>query len=137
MNKPKATELLEERIKLLETQQAEARQAFRQQLAETGNSLRPSSIIRNMVSGSASDEEVKAPFLDSAIGLATGFVAKKLLLGSVHNPITKIAANLIQAGVSAYVAKHPEAIKNIASKLMGFIGKKNKDENEDADIDGK
>jgi hypothetical protein len=135
MNTPNATELLEERIKLLETEHTESRRAFRKILAETGDSLRPASMIRNMLSHTVSDNEVKAPVLDSAIGLATGFVARKLLLGSVHNPLTRMAANLVQAGISSYVAKHPDAIKNAGAKLMDFIGKKTKGKNEDQQPD--
>lgn len=135
MNTLNATELLEQRIQLLESEQRESRQAFRKVLTETGDSLRPASLVRNMLSSSISDDEVKAPVMDSAIGLATGFVARKILLGSVHNPLTRMAANLLQAGISAYVAKHPDAIKQAGAKLMDFIGKKTKEKNEDQQPD--
>ncbi len=133
MNHKNAIEALNENIRLMEIEQAKALVSLKEQLHVTGELLTPAGFIRNMLKPSAPEADVKINVLDAVIGIATGFLTKKVLLGSTHNPLMNIAGTILQAGVATFVSQHPDPIKNAASKLIDriFTKKDKQEKNED------
>ena len=113
---------LKEAIVNLEIKQAQKEMELRAQFLETYESLKPINLIkksfREMGSGT------KSGIVDNAIGIGTGFIAKKVLTGASHNPFVKLIGVLLEVGVANFVAKHPDGIKSVGGKIIKNIFKK-------------
>jgi hypothetical protein len=125
MKRMNAIESLDVQISLMETEHANAEALLRKQITETAENLRPGAIIRNMFRNDKGKEE-HVGLSDAAIGIATGFLVKKILFGSLHNPVFRIAGSILQAGVTNFVAKHPEPVKKGTSWLVNRLSGKKK-----------
>lgn len=75
------------------------------QFEKTYESLRPFNLIKNTITEVATSPSLKKSILNNAIGLATGYLSKKFLLGSTHNPIKKILGTIVEFGIANFVAK--------------------------------
>jgi hypothetical protein len=64
--------------------------------------------------------------LGATIGLATGYVSKKIVVGASHNLFRKIMGSALQIGVANIVAQHPEAIKSLGQFIGQHILRKKK-----------
>jgi hypothetical protein len=56
--------------------------------------------------------------LGTTVGLATGYLSKKIVVGTSANLIKKLFGTVLQFGVTTLVAKHPEAIKSIGNYII-------------------
>lgn len=59
----------------------------------------------------ATTSEFKGNILSNVIGITTGYLTKKVLLGSTHNPIKRILGTLLQFVITNVVTKHSEKVK--------------------------
>ncbi len=94
----------------LAIQELKERQEFelmllKSQFEKTYESLKPFNLIKNTISEVATSSSLKKSILNNAIGLATGYLSKKFLLGSTHNPIKKILGTIVEFGIANFVAK--------------------------------
>jgi hypothetical protein len=48
---------------------------------------------------------LKSTLVSNAIGLTTGYLSKKIVLGASHNPVKKILGNVLQFIITNVVAK--------------------------------
>jgi len=99
---------LRNNISLLQAKQAEKLQSLKTQLHLTFESLKPVNLIKNTFNDVTSSPEVKNSLVNNAIGLATGYISKKLLIGGTHNPIKKILGALVEFSVASFVAKRAD-----------------------------
>ncbi len=106
---------LTEAIRLLKNKQALEMQILRDQFKQAYESIKPINLIKNTLYQVAASSEIRNNVLKNAVGLATGFVAKKLLLGATHNPVKKILGTVFQFAVANMVAKRSEK-KNSAEE---------------------
>ena len=95
-------------ISLLKAKQAEELQSLKTQFHLTYESLKPLNLIKNTFNEVTSSPEVKSSLVNNAIGLATGYLSKKLLIGGTHNPIKKILGALVEFSVASFVAKRAD-----------------------------
>lgn len=105
------TDVLMERIILLEDRQAQELSLLREQLYSTYESLKPLNLIKNTLSNVASSQSLKDHILNGAIGLSVGYLSKKVLIGSTHNPIKNLAGTILQFAIANIVAKHSNTIR--------------------------
>jgi hypothetical protein len=125
MKQLNAIDQLNENIRLQEIEYAKAFKILKTDLQKAGNGMKLSSILKDLTgSGEDNDGEKKQSLLDPAIGLATGFLIKKVLFGSISNPLVKVAATILQTGISAWVTEHPGPVKNAGRSIIDFIAKK-------------
>jgi hypothetical protein len=59
--------------------------------------------------------------LGSAIGVASGFLTRKVFVGSSGNLIRKLLGSIIQFGVTNVVAQHPESVKSLGQVILKFL----------------
>ncbi len=103
--KPKnEAQLLREQIEQLKFQREEDFMHLQRQYHETVTSLSPANLIKNSIQNVASSTEVRQSLLNKVIGLATGYVSKKVVLGSSGNPIKNVIGALLQFGVAQLVS---------------------------------
>lgn len=89
-------------------------------------SLRPSNLVRQAFQDVFSSPSARNNLIGSAIGLGSGLLSRKLLVGRSSNAIRKTIGSIVQFGVAGLIAKNAEKIKARGAELIGriFGGKK-------------
>jgi hypothetical protein len=68
-------------------------------------------------------------FLGATVGLFSGYLSKKIVIGTSGNLIRKFFGFMTQLGVTNSVAQHPEVIKSIGQFIYQyFLRKKRKND---------
>ncbi len=133
MNKKTPMETLDDTIHRLELEQVRARETFRNNLRQANDLVNPATIIRNLTGSGREDEEEPTTLTGNIMGLAGGFLLKKLLFGSMQNPLLKLAGLALQQGVASYISKHPEPILQTGKGLLQKLFRKKRTPNEPED----
>ncbi|HTB32654.1 MAG TPA: hypothetical protein VK808_11540 [Bacteroidia bacterium] len=81
-------------------------------------SLKPVNIVKNAFKETVALPEIKAGVLTNVIGLATGFVAKKIVIGNTHNPIRKFLGALLERVVAGKVSRKINGVKEIPDEVQ-------------------
>ena len=127
MEKITSISLLKQKIVMLEIQQANELIILKEQGKATYESIKPINLIKNGIKELASEPNLKGDLVNTALSLATGYLSKKVIIGSTHNPIKQLLGNFLQAGVSSLVSKNADEIKSVVySLLKNIISKKQK-----------
>lgn len=119
------TAQLRNAIALLEIEQSVDGELLRKQFQITYESLRPIKIIENTLKDIFTSPIIGKSILGTTLGIATGLLTKKIVVGSSVNIFRILFGSLLQQGVSNLIAQNPEGIKNLGSMLFEKIrGKK-------------
>jgi len=105
----------------LEYKQASELILLRKQVLYTYENMQPLNLIKNIFKEKYSVPDLKTNVVNSAIGIATGLVAKKVLLGATNNPFTKLLGFIMEMVVASKVAKNGDKIKSIGSTILEKI----------------
>lgn len=111
MKKSNETDDLNETIALLEYRQKQELRILKEQFEVTYDSLKPLNIIKKAFGDMTTSSELKGNLINNVIGMSTGYLTKKLLLGSSHNPFKRILGNVLQFVITNVVTKHTDAGK--------------------------
>lgn len=118
MAKEDAVEKLRESIRVLEIRQAEEGEILKAQFKMTYESLKPVNLIKNSLKEITSSSELKGDLFESAIALLSGFVTRKMMVGSKSNIFVKMLGLVMQFGVTNFIAKNAETIREFLSGLI-------------------
>lgn len=124
MKKTNETEALNELIIIQELKYANDLAQLKNQFNVAYESVKPINLVKNFIHEVTASPEIKNDLLGNVIGLGSGFLSKKLLLGSSHNPIKKIIGTLFEFAVANIVSKNSEGIKTIGGNLLNHFFKK-------------
>lgn len=105
MKEINATETLSQTILLLEQKKTEELQTLQQQYLVVYESVKPFNLVKSALNKMTTSPELKHNILNTAIGLSTGYISKKLLLGSTHNPLKRVLGTVLQFVVTNLVSK--------------------------------
>ena len=109
---------LHKAIAQLEIKQKKELQALKSHFHETYESLKPVNLVKSLAVDVFASPEIKDGLVNSSIGLAAGFLAKKVVSRSDSSPAVKLIGTVIELGVANLVTKNPDGIKNIATILV-------------------
>jgi hypothetical protein len=118
---------LKNAILQLEAEKEIKGKALKEQLSLVYESFKPV----NLITGTLNDI-AKSPFLidnmiGTGIGLASGFLTKRVFVGSSGSLIRKFLGSILQFGVTNVVAQHSDNIKSVGQLLFQkLIHKKEK-----------
>ena len=113
---------LKSAIQLLEVEQDINEQLLKEQFYITFESLRPANLLRSTFHDVVSSPHLVDDLLGTAVGLATGFVSKKvMMIGASGNIIRKLIGSALQLGITTVVSQHPETIKSIGQFILQRI----------------
>lgn len=112
---------LRESILLLEMKQTNDWSLLKEEFHSTYERLKPVNMIKNKILDIVAAPDLKTDVVNSVIGLATGFIAKKVLLGNSHNPLIKLLGIVLEIAVANKVAKNADGIKSIGSTILKKI----------------
>jgi len=108
---------LKKAIQILEFEQQMREQQLREQVYLTVESLKPVNLIKSTLHEVATSPYFVDNILGGSVGLASGYLSRKLVIGGSHNIIRKLIGTILQFGVTNVVAQHSDTIKSIG----GFI----------------
>ncbi len=115
---------LKNAIQLLEVEQAINGQLLKEQFYLTYESLKPVNLLKGTLKDITSSPYLIENILGTAIGLATGYLSKKIVVGASGNIIRKLFGSVLQLGVTNAVAQHPDGIKSIGQFIFQHIFRK-------------
>jgi hypothetical protein len=115
---------LKEAISLLKKKQSVELRLLKNQIDKVHESIKPVNLIKNAFHQVASAPDIKNNILGNIIGLASGYVSKRIFIGGSHNPITHIVGKLLQIGITNVTSKNADTIKSIGEKVAQFVFKK-------------
>lgn len=105
-------ESLREAIRVLEIRQAEEKEILREQLINVYENLKPINIIKGIFRDIANTRNLENDLFSNIASLISGFISKKLLVGKSNNPMLKILGTGIQLGMTAFISRNYEQIKD-------------------------
>lgn len=108
MKNSNETETLRAAIELLKEKQALELIQLKDQYHFTYESLQPVNIIKSAFRQMATSSEFKGNILSNVIGIASGYLTKKVLLGSTHNPVKRLLGTILQFAITNVVTKQSE-----------------------------
>ena len=118
MQKTDATSELKDAIRLLEIEQSMTGRLLKEQLKYTYDSLRPANLIRSTLK-----ELTSSPFLienmaGTAVGLTTGYLSKKIIVGASASVFRKILGSFIQLGITNIFSRNSDVIESFGRKIV-------------------
>ena len=103
-------------IQQLELQQAKEWPLLKEEFLKTAESLKPINIIKNTLKEAVDLPDLKTGIINSAIGLTTGILAKKIILGKTLNPLSKLLGVALEMFVANKVSKNAGEIKSLGNR---------------------
>jgi hypothetical protein len=112
---------LKKAIELLEAEQAVELQRLKEQFYPAYESLKPVSLLKSTLKDIRSSPYLIDNIIGTALGLATGYLSKKMLVGASVNRVRKLIGSILQFGVTNVVAQHVDSIKSYGRYFLQHI----------------
>lgn len=120
-NKKDASAALKEAISRLEIRQAEEGRLLKEHLIVVYEKLKPFNLIRSAFDDIGSAMENRKGLVNSLVGVLTGYITQKLIIGSKAGLIKKLSGVLLNYGVAALVSKYAETFKVMGLQLFNQL----------------
>ncbi|MFM9909185.1 MAG: hypothetical protein ACKVOW_07550 [Chitinophagaceae bacterium] len=118
-------------IKELEEKQAVEWPLLKEQFFTTYESFKLINVLKHTIKEAISAPDLKNNVINTAIGLTTGILARKTLIGKTYNPLKKLAGVILEMTVANKIANNGDKIKSIGSivfnKILHFRSNSKKD----------
>ena len=126
MKKTNETDSLNELLIIQEQQYDTDLRLLREQLHIAYESIKPVNLVKNLVHDVTASPEIKNDVISNVMGLVTGFISKKLIMGdnSKNGFFKKLFGTVLQFGVTNVIATHSDDIKAVGTTLYNFFQKK-------------
>ena len=111
-------------IRFLEAEQTRQAQLLREQSYLVYERLKPINLLRKALQDLSSSPLLIDNIFSTATGLASGYLSKKLLIGSSGNLFRKLIGSILQFGVTMAISRRPDLIKSIGQFILQFILRK-------------
>lgn len=107
-----ATNTLQQMIVLLQKKQTLELMQLKDQYHYTYESLRPVNIIKSIFTDMTTSAELRGNLINNIVGISTGYLTKKVMLGATHNPFKRILGTLLQFVITNVVTKYSNTPKS-------------------------
>lgn len=112
------TLLLKNQIELLEDEQTIKGLEFKKQFYIVYDSLKPVNILLRTLKDVTSTPDLIDSILGTTVGLASGYLSKKLFIGTSANLIRRLIGSVLQLGVTDVVRQHPATLKSLGQFIL-------------------
>jgi hypothetical protein len=112
---------LRDAILVLEKRQAEEGKILKDQFLLLYESVKPINLIKKTFKDISESRDLKETVINSSVGLATGYVSKKLFVGTSHNPLKKLFGTVLMFGITNLISKNAGTIKSVGGQLLKSI----------------
>ncbi len=120
---------LKNAIQLLEEEQAVKGRLVKEQFYLTYESFKPAKLLGNTLKEMVASPYMIENIIDTSISLATGYFAKKFVVGASSNVIRRLIGAVLQYGITNLVAKNADNIKSVGQfAFQQIFHKKEKSE---------
>jgi len=113
--------LLEERIIFLEDCQSREIVLLKEQAHTTYESFKPINLLKNTLEEFTYQPDLKEIILKGMAGVTTGYLSKKIFVGTSNNPIKKLTGMLFQVAVTTLVAGNSDKLKAIGEVFLKHL----------------
>ena len=117
---------LKNAIQLLEVEQSLCGQQLKEQFHLAYESFKPTSLIRDTLNDVVSSPYLADNMLGAALGLVSGYISKKMAVGTSNSMARKFMGSILQFAVTNLVTQHSETIKSVARFLLLYVIPKKK-----------
>jgi hypothetical protein len=125
MSKINPEDSLNASIAALEQKKQEEFQSLKQHLRTTGESMKPGNIIKEALRDVSSSPQLKSLVIKTLLGLAVGYVAKRLIAKGQNKPKHQFLGNALQYGATFLAANQSALLKTagtaVATGLIAAI----------------
>jgi len=118
MKKLTAVSALRDSIQLLEVEQTAKGLILKEHLYITYETLKPINILKKTLNDISSSPYLVDNIMGTSMGIASGFLTKRIFVGASGNLIRKLLGSVLQFGVTNVVAQHPDTIKSVGQLLL-------------------
>ena len=116
---------LKDAIQVLEVEQGIKEKILKEQLYLTYESLKPINILKKTLKEISSSPYMIDNISGTAMGLASGFLSKKIFIGASGSLFRKLIGSILQFGITNVVAQNSSIIKSIGQAIFQhFLRKK-------------
>lgn len=126
MDKIASVAELEDAILLLKVEQEVKEQLLREQFYLVYDSLKPLNLLKSTIKEVTSSPDVLHNLVGTAVGLATGYLSRKIVVRASGNILRKLLGSILQFGVTNIVARNPETIKTVSHFINQHIFQSNR-----------
>ncbi|HEX4849936.1 MAG TPA: hypothetical protein VFV08_03970 [Puia sp.] len=112
---------LKNAIEDLEQQRIRQEWEIKDEFSGLLQSLRPANLVKQTLQDVFSSPSARNKVIGSAIGLGSGLLSRRFLVGNSGNAFRKTIGSLIQFGVAGLIAKNAEKIKTKGAELISKI----------------
>jgi hypothetical protein len=109
---------LAETIAFLKIKQRQDLISLKEQLHSTFESLKPINLLKNTFHEVDDSPQIKNGLLNSAVGLATDFISKKVMANTPENSMKKMVGSVLQFAITNLVAKNADTIITTGENLL-------------------
>ncbi len=116
---------LKNAIKVLEIEQAIERHLLKEHAHGVYESFKPVNLLKSTLRDITSSSSLMDNIVSTSLGLAGGYLSKKIVVGTSDNVGRKLFGSVVQFGVTNLIAQNPEAIKSFGHYVIHHLfGKK-------------
>ena len=119
-------------IQNLEFQREVQGQLLRDHFFITFESLKPVNLIKNTLLEITSSPYLIDNMLGAIMGIVSGYISRKIAVGTSHSMFRKIMGSVLQFGVTNFVAQHPDILKTIGNFVMNKFQHKYESQHEES-----
>jgi hypothetical protein len=112
---------LKNAIQILEFDQQVREQQLKEHVYLAIESLKPVNLIKSTIHEVVSSPHLIDNVLGVAMGLTSGYISKKIVLGKSVNVIRKLFGTLLQFGITNVVAQNSESIKTFGQSIYQYF----------------
>ncbi len=112
---------LKNAIQLLEEEQAVKLLFLKEQFYVTYEGLKPMNLLKNAVNDVVSTPVLLDNIVSTATGMVTGYISKKVFVGSSGGPLRKLVGSVLQYGITNLISKHPETVKSVGQFIINSL----------------
>jgi hypothetical protein len=125
MKKLNETDALNELIFITEQQYYTDFRLLKEQFHTAYESIKPINLIKNLVHEVTASPEIKEDIFGNVMGLASGFISKKIMIDENSGVFKRTIATVLQFAVANVVSKHSANIKAVGTALFNNFFKRN------------
>ncbi|NEW83995.1 MAG: hypothetical protein GZ094_16735 [Mariniphaga sp.] len=118
MKRNSPNDSLDAAIALLETKRDLELMQFQEHLHVVRERLKPINLITETFKAVTASPDLKNGIGKAIIGVASGFLVKKILFRKSRNPLKIVAGLALQTVASSFAAKNSDKIKSTGQKLF-------------------
>lgn len=111
-------QLLAEEIALLKIKQLAQLNIIKAQFHSTYESLKPINYLKSLLSDVIKSPDFKKDILQTVLGLVSGYLTKKIVIGDNASPLKKVLGIVLQFISTRFVANKSE---NVVDTSMDFV----------------